>query len=152
MTSSPSRLGILFSTWLSRCPRGMKTDPGMVPASYSSCSRTSRNVAAPSFSSASAGVSSLISDFVCDSSSRNEGMRGTPVLGAVIDRRVKSYLAGRIFPTRGARPRSARATGPPDDRFDARNGLGLGPTSGGGDTFDEGGQQVAEVGVAHRVG
>ena len=53
----------------------MKTEPGMMPASYSSCSRTSRNVAVPSFSSASAGVISVISAFVWASSSRKVGIR-----------------------------------------------------------------------------
>src|SRR5438132_3638395 len=70
MMTAPSLSGILFSTWLSRWPRGMKTVPGIIPCSNSSSSRTSRNVASPTRGSASAGWISRISDFVCFSSSR----------------------------------------------------------------------------------
>src|SRR6476646_3778181 len=56
MTTGASWFGILFSTWLSRWPRGMNTEPGIIPCSNSSSSRTSRKVASPTRACASAGI------------------------------------------------------------------------------------------------
>ena len=107
--------GILFSTWLSRWPRGMNTEPGIMPCSNSSSSRTSRKVASPSRGSASAGGISRISDFVCFSSSRKLAIT-TPPDGPGRACSWKCYRGGRIFPTvrpgrpgRGARRRAGPA-------------------------------------------
>src|SRR4051812_16549444 len=67
------------STWLSRWPRGMNTAPGIIPASNSSCSRTSMNVASLSLNrvSASAVEISWIRPLVSESSSRKLGITGS---------------------------------------------------------------------------
>src|SRR5882757_10035663 len=99
MTIGASWFGTLFSTWLSRCPRGMKTAPGIMPCSNSSSSRTSRNVVSPTNGSASAGEISRISDFVCFNRSRKLAITTPRDAQDSGSDTGKSYRGSRIFPT-----------------------------------------------------
>ena len=113
--------------------------------SYSSCSRTSRNVAVPSFASASAGVDLADLGFRLGEQLAERGHSGdSGIRGAAIERRVKSYRPGRIFPTR--RQRRRRTTLRPVPHVPVTR------AQSGHDPGDEGREDVAEGGVADGVG
>ena len=81
----------------------MNTEPGIVPWSCSSCSRTSRNVASPSRGSASSGC-----DLADPRTSPGRAARGSSPS-------PKAYLRGRVFPRLGRsdpRPRSRAGPSP----------------------------------------
>ena len=64
------RPGSFDSAWDSRWPRGMNTEPGIIPCSNSSSSRMSTNVARSSCASAASGVISRMRRFAWPSRSR----------------------------------------------------------------------------------
>src|SRR5207302_10675765 len=134
MTTGVPLSEILPSTWSSRNPRGMNTDPGIVPWSNSSASRTSRKVTRPRSCSACSGVISRIWAFVAFRSSRKFAI----------------YLSHQTFSCRRARsPKSY----PGGQHYDQR--VGRAPHSrprGGSDEADELREDGAEVAPEDGVG
>ena len=98
----------------------MNTAPGIIPCSYSSGSRTSRNVASPRRASASSGSISRISDLVCFEQ-----------LSEARHRRDSSWLVERVNPTAavgysqpGVRPARRPAPGAPSPSWSRTHDVG----------------------------
>src|SRR5690606_22039832 len=114
MTTTGAVLSVMrLSTWDSRWPRGMKTEPGIAPCSNSSASRTSRTIAPSARMRSAVAVStSRISCFVLCSSYRKL-LIGPHVLAVSVrpapsnPTKLVNYSTDRVVPRPGSEAEQA---------------------------------------------